>query len=89
MNLFSVPEFCSSKTFIDTMGISKANELLLLGQKIDAKRAVEFNICSKIMDCNNTSNNPFCESSIGNKVCQMIDDQLLSLPLADKSSKVS
>ena len=45
-----VPELCSSVTMVETMGISKANELLLLGRKIDATTALNWNIVSRVVD---------------------------------------
>ena len=83
-----VPELCSSKTFVDTMGLSKANDLLILGKKIDAITAVRNNICSDIIIGCDKSGNPFEDHSIGSKMCREIDERLISLPLGDKTSKV-
>ena len=71
------------------MGLAKANELLLLGQKIDADTAVNWNICSKIIDTCSNNGDPFDICSIGSLVCKRIDEQLLSLPVGDETSKVS
>jgi len=85
-----VPEFASSATLLDTMGLAKANELLLLGQKIDANTAVQWNICSSILDCSNhPTNDPFHPDSIGIQVCQRLEEKLFSLPLGNETSVVS
>merc|ERR1712232_1160 len=83
-----VPEFCSSETFINSMGLAKSNELLLLGRKIDAVKAVEWNICSEILPVESHIYNPFHDESIGSIVCQRIDQKLLSLPVGDASSTI-
>eukprot|EP00541_Cyclophora_tenuis_P006338 CAMPEP_0116573678 /NCGR_PEP_ID=MMETSP0397-20121206/18930_1 /TAXON_ID=216820 /ORGANISM="Cyclophora tenuis, Strain ECT3854" /LENGTH=243 /DNA_ID=CAMNT_0004102275 /DNA_START=23 /DNA_END=751 /DNA_ORIENTATION=+ len=84
-----VPELCSSATFIETIGLSKANELLLLGKKIDAKTALDWNICSQIVGGCDQSGNPFHENSLASVACQQLDRHLLSLPLGGKTSQVS
>ena len=38
----------SSKSRIESMGLSKANELLLLRKKIDAETALAWNTCSQV-----------------------------------------
>ena len=83
-----MPEFCSSSTIIETMGLAKANELLLLGQKIDANTAVQCNICSKILSHVSSDGDPFHFDSIGLKVCDHIEQSILSLPLGKETSKV-
>jgi len=70
------------------MGLAKANELLLLGRKIDAKKAVEWNICSEILRVESHIHDPFHDGSIASIVCQRIDQTLLTLPVGDASSKV-
>lgn len=72
------------------MGLAKANELLLLGQKIDASTAVQWNICSRILECSsNPANDPFHPNGIGVQVCQRIENHLLSLTLGKETSLVS
>lgn len=83
-----VPEFCSSETFVQTMGLSNANELLLLGKKIDAELAVKRNICSGVIAGCDLSGDAFHISSIASKLCNDIDERLLSLPSGDKTSKI-
>lgn len=84
-----VPEFCSSATIIETIGLAKANELLLLGQKIDANTAVQWNICSKVIENSNSSiDDPFHSSSIGIQVCEHIEKNLLSYPFGKESSTI-
>ena len=81
-----VPEFCSSQTFFESMGLAKANELLLLGKKIDAKTAVEWNVCSRIVHDIDASGDPYHEKSLASYMCQEIDSHLLSLPLGQQSA---
>jgi enoyl-CoA hydratase/carnithine racemase len=81
-----VPELCSSFTFTETMGLSKANELLLLGEKIDAKKAVEWNICSKVVSDCDMSGDPFHPQSLASLLCNTIDERLLSLPHGPKTA---
>jgi hypothetical protein len=72
------------------MGLAKANELLLMGQKIDANTAVQWNICSSMVDCSgNPTNDPFHPGSIGVQVCQRLEEKLFSLPLGKETSVVS
>ena len=70
------------------MGMSKANELLLLGKKIDAKTALDWNICSQIVPGCDQSGNPFHPKSLGSITCDQIDNHILKLPLGDKTSEV-
>jgi len=89
-----VPEFCSSMTFVEAMGMSNANELLLLGKKINAERAVLDRIVSGIVDVNITNSsakddsNAFASESIGSKVCQELDERLFQLCHGDKSAGI-
>lgn len=87
--MYIVPELCSSATFIETMGMSKANELLLLGRKIDAPTAVAWNMCSEIIPaCDTRSGDPFHPNSLATKVASRIDESILALPLGNKTSRV-
>ena len=79
-----VPELCSSTTFIETHGLSKANELLLLGRRIDAATALQWNICSRVVGSSHPD--PFDENSLGSRMCHEIDRELLSLPLGDQTA---
>ena len=45
-----VPEFASSFIFPSIMGIAKANNLLICGDKITAKQAYDYNIVGEIVD---------------------------------------
>lgn len=82
-----VPEFCSSLTFVAAMGLPRANELLLMGKKIDAKQAVSDKLVSGIIrDCCK-SGNPFADNSIGVRICCDIDSNLLSLSHGEKTAK--
>lgn len=83
-----VPEFASSVTFVDTMGLSNANQLLLLGKKIDAEKAVRCHICSDVVEGYNKDGDAFSEFSIGSKLCVEIDSKLLSLSQGEKTSKI-
>lgn len=75
-----VPELCSSVTFLQTMGLSKANELLLLGKLISADKAMEWNICSEIVKGCDESGDPFHRASLASRLCDTIDQKLLNLP---------
>lgn len=83
-----VPELCSSQTFIESHGLSKANEMLLLGKKICALTAMDWNICSKVVKSHGTTSpdDPFMPDSLGSQMCKEIDRKLLSLPLGDKTA---
>ena len=84
-----VPELCSSVTFMERCGMSKANELLLLGSKIDARTAEKWNLCSYVVDdSEDFIDDPFHAQNIASKVCRMIAEKLLSLPLADDTARV-
>eukprot|EP01084_Bolivina_argentea_P039820 73587_1 len=50
------PEGLSSLTFVQKMGLSKANEVLLLGKKLTANEAKENNLISEIWDINGFRN---------------------------------
>jgi enoyl-CoA hydratase/carnithine racemase len=80
-----VPELCSSVTFRETMGQSKANELLLLGRRIDAKTALDWNLCSRIVE-DDKSNDPFRATSLAGRMCHELDRNLLSLPLGNRTA---
>lgn len=83
-----VPEFCSSTTLVETMGIAKANALLMLGEKIDAETALSWNLCSRIVrDCD-TSGDPFHPDSLGGYMSREIDERLLKLPRGHQTAKV-
>ena len=84
-----VPELTSSVTLLETMGLSKANELLLLGKRIDAKTALEWGICSQVIsDCDTESGDPFHPNSLASRMCQELDSQLLSLPSGAETAQV-
>lgn len=70
------------------MGLAKANNLLLLGKQINASEAVGYNICAEIVSECDQSGDPFQKNSIGSKMCNEIDEQLLSLPLGEKTSEI-
>ena len=83
-----VPEFCSSVTFVEAMGLGRANELLLLGKKIGPKRAVSVRIvCDIIEDCDE-SGDAFSRNSIGSRVCKDLDESLLQIYNGDKTSMI-
>lgn len=86
-----VPEFASSVTFVEMMGLSCANEMLILGEKIDARKAVQNGLCVGIIegcDCS-SGGDAFVPNSIGRKVCDRIDEKLFSLPNSGNTAKVS
>ena len=71
------------------MGLSKANEMLLLGKKIDAKTAVEWNICSRVLSSKEFDDvNPFAKNSLANNICRELDKRILSLPRGDVTAEV-
>jgi enoyl-CoA hydratase/carnithine racemase len=81
-----VPELCSSITFTETFGLSKANELLVLGKKINAQTAYEWNLCSKVITNYDTTGDPFIPTnSIGNLLCTDIDQSILQLPVGHRT----
>ncbi len=83
-----VPEFASSVTFVEMMGLSRANEMLILGEKIDSRKAVQNGLCVGIIDgCD--CGDAFTSNSIGRKVCDHIDEKLLTLPNSGNTAKVS
>ncbi len=66
-----------------------ANEMLLMGEKIDASKAVSNHLCTRIMeDCNHCCESAFSIDSIGSKAVEEIDNKLLSLPSGDKTAKI-
>lgn len=83
-----VPELCSSSTFPRTMGLSKANEMLLLGKRISAQTAYEYNICSQLHTIEkDSSRDPFGLDSLASKLSHELHASLLSsLPLGDKTA---
>jgi enoyl-CoA hydratase/carnithine racemase len=85
-----VPEFCSSILLVERMGLSKANDLLLLGKKIDAQTAKEVNLCSNVIDLKNCEerDDPFAYNNIGDIMCRELNDRLFSLPHSSKSSRI-
>ena len=84
-----VPEFCSSTTLVETMGMAKANALLMLGEKIDAETALAWNLCSRIVKDCDASGDPFHRNSLGSYLCREIDKRLLELPRGHQTAQVS
>ena len=82
-----VPELCSSVTFLHTMGLSKANELLLLSRKIDAATALDWGICSQIVKDCDRSGDPFASHSLADHLCHALDRELLSLPQGTRTAQ--
>jgi enoyl-CoA hydratase/carnithine racemase len=72
------------------MGLSKANEMLLLGKKVDAKTAMDWNICSQVVPSrgNDATSDPFADDSLASYMCQELEKRLLSLPLSDATAQV-
>ncbi|CAB9507104.1 CoA delta isomerase 2, mitochondrial [Seminavis robusta] len=84
-----VPELTASATLIETMGLSKANEILLLGKRVDAKTALDWGICSQVItDCDLSSGDPFHPNSLASRMCQDIDKRLLSLTNGPATAQV-
>ena len=84
-----VPELCSSVTFPARMGLAKANELLLLGKKIDAQTAVQWSICSRIVpQADVLSGDPFHLNSIATLMALDIDQSLLTLSGAARTAEL-
>jgi enoyl-CoA hydratase/carnithine racemase len=81
-----VPELCSSVTLQNTMGLAKANELLLLGKKIDAETAVKWNISSRVVPCNQEGD-PFHPQSLASLMADELNQRLLSLPLGERTAQ--
>jgi enoyl-CoA hydratase/carnithine racemase len=71
------------------MGLVKANELLLLGKKIDAPTAVDWNVCSRIVpDADVDSGDPFHPNSLASIMALEIDQSLLTLPGARRTAEL-
>jgi peroxisomal 3,2-trans-enoyl-CoA isomerase len=83
-----VPEFCSTTTFVETMGMAKANALLMLGEKIDAETALSWNLCSRVVKNCDASGDPFHRNSLGSYLCHEIDERLLKLPRGHQTAQV-
>lgn len=83
-----VPEFCSSTTLVETMGMAKANALLMLGEKIDANTALQWNLCSRVVQGCDTSGDPFHLNSLGSFLSREIDERLLQLPRGHQTAQV-
>mmetsp|Transcript_3956 Transcript_3956/g.5215 ORF Transcript_3956/g.5215 Transcript_3956/m.5215 type:complete len:312 (-) Transcript_3956:425-1360(-) len=79
-----VPELCSSRTFVQSMGLSKANELLLLGKKVDAETAVAWNMASLVIDAK--EEDPFHQNSLAGRMINELDRHLLRLPCGDQTA---
>eukprot|EP00529_Nitzschia_sp_RCC80_P026328 CAMPEP_0113491666 /NCGR_PEP_ID=MMETSP0014_2-20120614/27672_1 /TAXON_ID=2857 /ORGANISM="Nitzschia sp." /LENGTH=348 /DNA_ID=CAMNT_0000385461 /DNA_START=1 /DNA_END=1048 /DNA_ORIENTATION=+ /assembly_acc=CAM_ASM_000159 len=84
-----VPELCSSVTFLSTMGLAKTNELLLLGNEIDAPTAYTWGICSRLVDDNTGSiddvKDPFHPTSLASRMAVEIETKLLMLPRSTRT----
>jgi enoyl-CoA hydratase/carnithine racemase len=74
-----VPELCSSTTLVETLGLSRANEMLLLSQVLTADTAERWGILGSI-DRDATSDDPMSPDSCASRLCTRIDAQLLQLP---------
>jgi peroxisomal 3,2-trans-enoyl-CoA isomerase len=82
-----VPELCSSVTFLETMGLAKANEMLLLSREINAQTAVDWGICSRIVHGFDVSGEPFHPNSLACRMCSEIDERLLRLPKGPQTAE--
>jgi peroxisomal 3,2-trans-enoyl-CoA isomerase len=83
------PEFSSSVTFVETMGLACANEMLILGEKINAQKAVSNHLCIKIVEeCSHECTDAFAPDSIGRMVCQILVDKLFSLPSSEATARI-
>jgi enoyl-CoA hydratase/carnithine racemase len=68
------------------MGLSKTNELLLLGKKIDANTALQWNICSRVIKSEDLD--PFQPGSLAKYMANEVDKCLLQLPLGAKTASI-
>jgi Delta3-Delta2-enoyl-CoA isomerase len=80
-----VPELCSSVTFIDSMGLSKANELLLLGITLDAPTAVAWNIASRVVSI---QDHPASSLWLALAMAHEVDARLLQLPRGPQTAQI-
>ncbi|KAG5189374.1 ClpP/crotonase-like domain-containing protein [Tribonema minus] len=71
-----VPELCSSVTFPELMGYSKATEMLVLGQKLSAKEALQAKLVSRI----------YPSEGFLEQVESSLVQSLLSLPFGQQSA---
>ncbi|CAN0544786.1 unnamed protein product, partial [Ectocarpus sp. 12 AP-2014] len=44
-----VPEFCSSLTFPETLGLARANDMLIMGRKLSAQEALSSGLVSTVV----------------------------------------
>lgn len=79
-----IPEFCGSVLLRATHGMAKANELLLLGTRLNAQQAVEYNFGSRVIA--NCNPDPFHPNSLANTLCNALNKKLLSLPLGSRTA---
>lgn len=61
--------------------------MLLLGKKIDAQTAVQWNICSRLIPGTNTQD-PFHSNSLATHMANEIYERLLSLPFGNETVQV-
>ena len=83
------PELASSITLTNVMGLSKANEILLLSRRLDAKTMVEWNIASRIVpETDVVSGDPFTDdgNSLALHMARHLENHLLSLPLGNRTA---
>lgn len=79
-----VPELGSSVTLVQHCGgsLSRANELLLLGEQLDARQMVTYGIASRCITMDNkiAQIDPFTQSSLAWHMADTLQQQLLDLP---------
>lgn len=81
-----VPEFASSISLRHCMGLSKANELLLLGKRLTAKEMVEWNIASRVVNISSLQD-PFQGTSLASNLAALLEKSLLSLPCGTQTAQ--
>lgn len=71
------PEYASSVMLPDIVGISKANEMLILGKRISAEEALQFRLVAQILD--SRSNEEFLEA-----ICKSTLDSIAQIAVPEK-----
>jgi enoyl-CoA hydratase/carnithine racemase len=78
---------CSSVTFLEMMGLAKANEMLLLSWELNARTNVHWGASSRVIpDCDDSCN-PFHANSLASHLYAEIDERLLQLPKGQQTAQ--
>lgn len=78
-----VSEGLASRTFVRRMGISKANEALIMGKRVTAEELLQVGFINKIFDCKEGEDEKFCSL-----VFQEIEERFGSHLVNDSLTKI-